>query len=456
MRPLIVKRSLIASIAVGVAVLVLTGYVVLGARDTPVAYRFGKVEVGSVVSAVSASGTLKPTTSAVVSSQTVGQVKEVLVDVDDVVDAGQVLARLDADSVQARLDTALADLEVARQGVEIARGQVDRALRDVDNAQALQASAEADARHAELTATDARRDLKRKRTLGATGDVAPADAEHSKTMYDAANAGVASATARATAAAATFAATQAAAKVAQAQLKNAEATAAVREAAVRQAQVDVAHAVFRSPIAGVVVERNVIIGQTVGGNATALPLFTIAGDLQHLQLHASVDEADIGRVLVGQPATFTFDAFPSQVFSGRVAKIWTLPQSQQSVVAYEVLIGVDSTDRRLLPGMTADVRITVGRRDNVLKVPNAALRFKLADGAEAAPTAADGGQQITSGAQVWRLDRNGRPQACPVTTGLTDGVFTEITEGHLGPGDEVLVGTSQAATANGRVGPLKF
>jgi HlyD family secretion protein len=451
------KRSVIASIVGVLAVLGIAAYVLLGGDDAPVVYRLGKVDVGSIVSTVSASGTIKPATSAVVSSQAAGQVKEVLADVNEEVTAGQVLARLDPDSAQARLDIALADLEVARQGVEVARGQVDHALREADNAQALQISAEADAKHAELTAVDARRDLKRKRKLVTTGDVAPVDTEHSETAYDAASAGVASAQARAAAAAAAFAAAQAEAMVAQAQLKNAAATVAVREAAVRQAQVDVHHTVLRSPIDGVVVERNVIVGQTVSGGPVAAPLFTIAGDLRHLQLHASVDEADVGRVAIGQPATFTFDAFPAQTFSGEVAEIWTQPQPLQSVVAYDVLIGADNTDRKLLPGMTADVRIIVGRRDDVLKVPNAALRFRPANHGSEMPTTTGGErQEARARAEVWRLDGDGRPHADPVHMGLTDGVFTEVTDGDLAKGDEVVVGASQSTGANVKVGPLKF
>ena len=448
-------RPVIASILGLLAILAVAGYALLGRGERTVEYRFGKVDVGSIVSTVSASGTLKPATSAVVSSQVAGQAKEVLVDVNEEVKAGQVLARLDPDAAQARLETALADLEVARQGIEIARGQVDRALRDADNARALQVSAEADATHAELTATDARRDLKRKRKLGATGDVAPVDTEHSETVYDAASAGVASARARAAAAADTFAAAQAAGKVAQAQLKNAEATVSLREAAVRQAQVDVNHTVFRSPIDGVVVERNLIVGQTVGGSQAAVPLLTIAGDLRNLQVHASVDEADIGRVAVGQPATFTFDAFPGQMFAGQVAKIWALPQPLQSVVAYDVVIGVDNSNRKLLPGMTADVRIIVGRRDGVIKVPNAALRFRPTENGSEMAKAGDG-QEGTGATEVWRLGRDGQPHAHPLHIGLTDGVFTEVVEGDLKNGDEVLVGLSQATSAPVRVGPLKF
>ena len=347
---------------------------------------------------------------------------------------------------------------MARQGVAVARGQVERAQREADNARALQTSAEADAQHAELTATDARRDLKRKRTLGTTGDVAPADAERSESAYGAASAGVASAKARAAAAAAAGAASEAATTVAQAQLKNAEATVALREAAVRQAQVDMAHTVLRSPIDGVVMERNIIVGQSVGGSLAAAPLFMIAGDLGHLQVHASVNEADIGRVASGQPATFIFDAFPGQTFSGEVAGISTVPQPLQSVVAYDVVIATENADRKLFPGMTAEVRIVVGRRDAVLKVPNAALRFRPGNrGAEMARPAGGDAQEVTGSKEVWRLARNGQPHAEQVHTGLTDGVSTEVIGSDLKEGDQVVVGVSQSAdNQNARVGPLKF
>ena len=178
---------------------------------------------------------------------------------------------------RARLDTALAELEVARHGVEIARRQVDRAQYEADNANALEVSAEADTKRAEVTAGDAGRDRTRKRKLATTGDVAPADAERSEASFGAANAGVASAKARSTAAAQTVAAERAQVEVARAELYNASATVQLREAAVRQARIDVDHLSLRSPIDGVIVERNITIGQSVGMSAATPPLFSIAG-----------------------------------------------------------------------------------------------------------------------------------------------------------------------------------
>jgi len=358
-----------------------------------------------------------------------------------------------------RLDTAQAELEVARQAIEIARRQVDRAQYEADNAQALQASIEADAKRAEVAAVDAGRDAKRKRQLMATHDVARVDAERAETAYDSANAGVASARARTAAAVDAFAAAQGDLQVAQAQLKNANAAIAVREAAVRQAQLDVDHTLLRSPIDGVVVERHVVVGQTVGVVTTTPPLFVIAGDLQHLRLHVSVAEADIGRVAVGQQATFVFDAFLAETFSGQVGEIWPQPDSLQSVVVYEVVISTDNVDRKLLPGMTADVHITVGRRDGILKVPNAALRFRPANPQPAMTKTAGGdGQEAGGGAQVWRLGRNGQPYAVPVRTGISDGVFTEIetVDGALAKGDDVVVAATQPTSGNANIGPLKF
>jgi HlyD family secretion protein len=446
-------RSTVASV-VGVAGLVCVAASVFGrAEEAPSAYRFASVEPGSIVSAVSASGTLECVSAAFVTAQTPGQVKEISAAVNDEVKAGQVLVRLDSDSAQARLDTALADLEVARRGVDIASRQLDRANRESANAEALEAGARADTQRAEVSAVDARRDLQRKRKLASSGDVAPADAEHTAAASGAADAGVASAKAHSTAAGEASAAARAEADVAKAQLDNAVATVAAREAAARQARLELSHTELRSPIDGVVVERNVAIGQSVGLAPNAPPLLAIAGDLRRLQLRANVAEADVGRVAAGQEATFVFDAFSNETFRGRVRSIAAQPRSAQSVVAYDVMIDADNPDRRLRPGMTAEVHIVTGRRDDVLKVPNAALRFRPASADAASRTDAAKGV-----GELWRLDRDGHPHSEPVNIGITDGVFTEVS-GPVKKGDEVIVGSTQsnqAGAAGAHVGPLRF
>ena len=426
-------------------------------REAPeVSYRFEKVATGPLVNTVSASGTVRPVQSMAVTAQTAGQVIEVLVDFDSVVKAGQVLARLDPAVVTARLDQAQADLDVARSAVEIARGQLKRAESGIRTAQASLLSAQADVQHVELTLADAEREYKRKQELSVTGDAAKADTERAKTADAVANSDLAAAKAHASAADAAVTASEADAEVARAQLTNALATVGAREAAVHQVQLDLDHTLLRSPIDGIVIDRNIAVGQTVGASAQGPALFTIAEDLRQVQLHANVDEADIGRVAIHEAASFAFDSFPGQTFSGEVVAIRTLPESQQTVVTYEVVISADNAQRKLLPGMTANVRIVVSQRDNVLKVPNAALRFKPADrgsdGAAAAPASAEEG----SSAEVWRLGRNGRPHASPIRTGISDGVYTEVLAGDIAAGQEVIVGLAAPSSKQPHIGPLRF
>jgi HlyD family secretion protein len=445
---------LVLAIIVLATLAIAGAHYLLGRDAVGVGYRLEKVEAGPLVNTVSASGTVRPVQSVAVTSQVAGQVTQVLVDFDSAVTAGQVLARLAPAEITARLDQAQADLNVARSAVEVARGQVKRAESGIRNAQASLLSAQADIQHAELTLADADRDYHRKRELSVTGDAAKADVERANTADEVANSGLTAAKAHASAADAAVAIAEADAEVAQAQLRNALATVGAREAAVRQVQLELDHTLVRSPIDGIVIGRNIGVGQTINPGAQGPPLFTIAEDLRQVQLHADVDEADIGRVAAHDAASFAFDSFPGQTFSGEVVAIRTLPDPQQTVVTYEVVISADNAERKLLPGMTANVRIVVSKRDHVLKVPNAALRFRPADrdsGAAAAPASAEEG----AGPEVWALGRNGRPHAFPIRTGISDGVYTEVLAGEIAPGQEVIVGLAEPS-GKPQIGPLRF
>jgi HlyD family secretion protein len=451
------RMARVALIFVLLVMLALAGAQYLFGREAPrYSYSFEKIETGPLANAVSTTGTVRPLESVAVTSQTAGQVVEVLVDFDGPVKAGQVLARLDPAVVTARLDQAQADLNVARSAVEITRGQLKRAESGIRTAQASQLSAQADVQHAELTLADAERDYKRKRELSVTGDAAKADTERAKTADELASSALTAARAHASAADAAVTAAEADAEVAQAQLNNALATVSARQVSVRQVQLDLDHTLLRSPIDGILVDRNIAVGQTVAPSAQGPALFTIAKDLGQVQLHANVDEADIGRVAVHEPASFTFDAFPSQTLSGEVVAIRTMPESQQTVVAYEVVISADNAERKLLPGMTAAIRIVVSQRDHVLKVPNAALRFRPADAgspsAATAPTDAKDG----SGAEVWGLGADGRPHAILIRTGISDDLYTEVLGGKLSAGQDVIVGLAEPSSRQAHVGPLRF
>jgi len=207
------------------------------------------------------------------------------------------------------------------------------------------------------------------------------------------------------------------------------------------------------------------VGQTVAASLQAPTLFEIAQDLTKMQVDTNVSEADVGRVQVGQPATFTVDAYPGMPFHGQAASIRKAPINVQNVVTYDVVITVANPDLKLFPGMTANVNILVAKHDNVLKVPNAALRFRPPD-QPAAKSARKGGakgagHRAGTGQVVWVLDLNSRnPRPVTIQTGLSDGTYTEVTGGDLEPGDQVVVAAfskketgSAARTPGGPRGP---
>ena len=223
-------------------------------------------------------------------------------------------------------------------------------------------------------------------------------------------------------------------KVAQAQLKVANSQLTANQAQVKQfsaalqsAQIDLDHTNIKAPVDGVVVSRNVDVGQTVAASLAAPTLFLIAQDLTKMQVDTNVSEADVGRVRVGQPATFTVDAYPGRVFTGTVTSIRKAPINVQNVITYDAVIGVSNPDLKLFPGMTANVKILVNQRPNVLKVPNAALRYHPAS-ETARPVRQGRAQDRGSEKAVWVLDANNKPQRVVVTTGESDGTYTEVTE----------------------------
>ena len=240
------------------------------------------------------------------------------------------------------------------------------------------------------------------------------------------------------------------------QLKSAEAALAVARAQAERDRVNLAYTVIRSPIDGVVIDRVVAVGQTVAASFQTPELIRIAGDLRQMQIDTSFAEADIGQVKVGQAARFTVDAHADRNFDGRVTQIRLNPKSEQNVVTYNVVIAVDNRDGLLLPGMTATVNLTVADRQGVLRLPNAALRYRPAAEASnerqqpAGPgrrSAADAAAE--PGATVWRLD-GGKPVATPVKTGITDGRTTELVGGSLAEGTPLLVGDARSDSPRGQ------
>lgn len=223
-------------------------------------------------------------------------------------------------------------------------------------------------------------------------------------------------------------------------LEAARAQLALARAALAKDETNLGYSVIRSPISGVVVARNVDLGQTVAASFQTPTLFQIARDLREMQIDTSVAEADIGSIRVGMPVRFTVDAFGERPFTGKVRQIRLNPSIQQNVVTYNVVVAVENRDETLLPGMTAHIQIAVDRRDQVLRVPNAALRFRpKSNGNDAgrpvsrAPSG-DGKPPVS----VYRLE-NGSPAQVKIRTGISDGAFTEALDGGLSEGDQLIV-----------------
>jgi HlyD family secretion protein len=359
-------------------------------RGNGPAYRLAKVERGPIVASVSATGTINPVTTVIVGSQLSGQVVELLADFNDRVSAGQVVARLNADQIRARLDAARAELEGARASQLVQTAQIDRTRADIVRARAAIDDAQANQVRAQALLAEAERTLARQLDLRSRGVTTDAGVDAARTQVAALGAQRDQAAAQVASAQAQIPALEADIRVAQAQLATTAAQVMQREAAARQIEVDLRNTEIRSPVDGVVVQRNVELGQTVAASLQAPVLFLIAQDLRRMEIAANVDEADIGRVREGQRVSFTVNAYPGRSFEGSVRQVRLGAQTVQNVVIYTAIVSVENPRGELMPGMTANLRVETDRRDDVLKVPNAALRWRPA-GTTAAPAAPQAG-----------------------------------------------------------------
>ncbi len=433
---------LLLLVAAGLAT---AAYVLSAGRGQATKYRTARVDRGTIIAAVSATGNVNAVTTVLVGSQVSGQIKEIRVDFNSPVEKGQLIARLDPEIFAARVNAARADVESAQAAVlnqqanvekvradvengraatVTAEANVERMRADVENARAVITTAQANVARESATVANARRELDRRVDLLRRELVSQSEKDQAQTAFDTAQAQLeaarsqeragqaalrstqaqlAAGQSQAKASLAQLTSVQAALRVAEAQLKAAEANVRQKQAALEQARVDLEHTEIRAPVNGVVVSRNVDVGQTVAASLQAPTLFTIAQDLTRMQVEAAVDEADIGRLREGMPATFTVDAFPGRTFRGQIVQIRKAPQVVQNVVTYTTVIAVSNPERILMPGMTANVRIQVDRKDDVLRVPSAALRFRPPGetggpaGGPAAPSAAGGSAAVGAG-----------------------------------------------------------
>ena len=377
------KRSVIVVALVAlIAVVGMLVYRAAYAKQAP-QYRFVQIERGDMQSTVSATGTLGAVTTVSVGTQVSGQVADLLVDYNNHVKKGQLLARIDPTLAQQAVTDAEANLARVR-------------------AQALQAS----------------RDEARNKQLANDGLIAKSALEQTQSAYVVADADVRSA-----------------------------------QVAVDRAKQNLAYTNIYAPIDGVVVDRNVNKGQTVAASLSAPQLFLIANDLSQMQILAQVGESDIAQIREGQPVQFTVQALPSQTFKGTVLKVRLQSTTQDNVVNYTVVVSVSNPENKLLPGMTARVNFLTKSANDVLKVSNAALRFRPATTASTTTTTAAPAQKSSAsrqrsqqGGTLYTLDAKGQLQAIRVRTGVTDGSMTEVQGKNLTEGTKVVAGMSQLTT----------
>lgn len=353
--------------------------------------RLAEADRGPITAVVAATGTVNPVLSVQVGSQLSGQIRELFADFNTRVTAAQPVARLDTRTIEARQAAAQADLQSAAAAVAIAQAQGERAEADLASARAQLLAAQARLESAEAQARDAEAELGRARDLRARGVNAERDLSRAQFIAERLRADVNGARAAIAQQEAMLLGAEAARRTAAAQLAAAEAAQAQRAAQLQQVEVDLTNATIRAPIDGVVISRNVDIGQTVAVSLQSPILFQIAANLEEMEVWATVDESDIGRIRPGQEVSFTVAAHPGATLTGRVKTIRLAPATVQNVVTYTVVITAPNTQGRMLPGMTATLRIVTDQRESAIRVPNAALRWRPAGGGAEGAAAPTGG-----------------------------------------------------------------
>lgn len=361
---------------------------------------------GAITAAVSATGTVNPLVTVSVGSQLSGQIRELLADFNTRVSAGQPVARLDTAQIEARRAAAAADLRSAEVAVLVAQAGAERAAAEAAQADAQVLAAEAGVTSAEAALRDAEYESRRTEELRRGGTGAVRDAVRASFTADKARAELANARAAVAQVRAGKLAAEASARTALAQVEAARATEAQRAAQLRQVEVDLGFATIRSPIDGVVVSRNVDLGQTVAASFQAPVLFSIAANLEEMEIWATVDEADIGRIRPGQDVPFTVASYPGETLGGRVKEVRLAAQTVSNVVTYTVVVTTPNAGGRLLPGMTATLRIVTDHRDDALRVPNAALRWRPRGGGGEGAVEARGGPPPGGGGLVEQVLRD--------------------------------------------------
>ena len=484
------------TMALGAVVIVaFAGFAFWSNRASAAEYMTAKVDRGNLRNTVTATGTLQAVTTVQVGSQASGTISSLNADFNSVVKKGQVVAQLDPAVFQAQVQQARANLENAKAGLTQARAAVVSSRAGTADAQAKLLAAQSTTQNQQagvsgaqsnVAVLKAERDdalsaLKQQEELASAGVIAKRDLEIAQTSFKTADARYnqaqaqlnqavvnerSSAGAGQAQASAQLQQSNAQVNQAQAQVQQAEAQVQQAQAALTLAEVNLSHTTITSPIDGVVVSRDVNVGQTVAASLSAPTLFTIANDLTKMQVIANIDQADMGLVEQAKSATFTVDAFPDKEFKGAIQQMRLNPQNVQNVVTYNVVFDVDNPEQKLKPGMTANLTITIDERNNVLKVPNSALRYRPQSTDNQRGNNGQSGQggrqrraQQSAGGQdqnpitpstapvlpgqtrmVWVLDADKKPKPRRIVVGLSDGSATEVISGNLQEGDVVVIG----------------
>jgi len=400
-------------------------------------YFTAKVEQGDIRQVIEATGTINPVTLVQVGSQVSGMISKLYVDFNSRVTQGQVIAEIDP---------------------KLFQGAVLQAQADLQNAQAILAAAKANLAKDEATLKQNKLDYGRAASLVPQGVMSQQQLDQAKATYDAISAQVGSD---------------------RAAIQQAEAQVAQKAASLKVAQTNLDYTIIRAPINGTVVNRSIDIGQTVAASLQAPTLFTIAQDLTKMYVYAKTDEGDVGQIRPGHTADFQVDAFPKEVFHGVVSQVRMNATAVQNVVTYDTIVDFHNPDMKLFPGMTAYVSIPVASVSNVVKIPNAALRYKpdlpaakvrelYSKYSVTAPQAQQPSRTETPNQQpgggtrehappsggvtsdmalVWKLLPDKSLQPVQVRTGLTDHTFTALTAGDIRPGDELVTGATTAKAA---------
>jgi len=406
------------------------------------------VERGAISILVKATGTVEAVITVDVSSQLSGRIAEVFVNFNDTVKAGQPIARIDPEIYAARVKEAKAALSVAAANAQLQKAALQRAKVALDNAHTARKVQEAQLTAAQAIQEETERDFERNLRLSRTAAVTDRDVTHTRAQRDAGAAGLVALQQQVTMKAEAVEIASAELAMAEANLTNAQAVVEQKQAAIEQAQLDLERTEIRSPIDGVILKRDVNPGQTVAVTLEAKTLFKIAQDLREMEVRGRIDEADVGRLQVGQTARFTVDAYPDRVFSGRVLQIRKSPEVVQNVVTYTAVISAPNPDLLLLPGMTAVLRIVIKDSGDTLKIPNQALRFRAGDKQQTVERGTEGSASSRPGT-VWTVDGRGNPTPVDVTLGASDENSTQALSGGLTEGQKLIVGL---ATTQGRAG----